>query len=139
MKKLYALGVILLLIFSIQTVHADSYPDGCTATTKYSSTTGHPCATTHQDCAPGDLYSSQTGKPCTSSTYLPGCTSTIGYSVTTGQKCDGSSTQNSTVVIPTVTPVITTTPTQTTTSTSSDTYAFSDVGFYGSNGVGSSL
>ena len=91
MKTLYALGVVLLLIFSIQTAHASAYPDGCTATTKYSSTTGHLCSIP-TTCAPGDLFSSQTGQPCNSAVYLPGCTSTLGYSITTGSKCDGSNT-----------------------------------------------
>jgi hypothetical protein len=103
MKKLYFIGVVLLLIFSIQTVHADTYPNGCTATTKYSVTTGQLCTAPVSSCAPGDLYSAQTGQPCSSSpTYLPGCTSTIGYSITTGNKCDGSApvATNATQVVP---------------------------------------
>lgn len=87
MKKLALLGVFLLVVLSIHTSYADTLPDGCTATTKYSSTTGHPC--TLPDCAPGDLFSGLTGKPC--SVFLPGCYSTQGFSVTTGHKCDGSS------------------------------------------------
>jgi|GEM_PF-3407584 len=100
MKNIFALGVVLLLIFSIQTAHASTYPDGCTATTAYSSTTGHPCTETLPDCNPGDLYSAATGRPCTQQTYLPGCTSTIGYSSTTGTKCDGSTNPNVTRVTP---------------------------------------
>lgn len=89
MKK-YILGAFLLLaLFVHPTVHADTaYPDGCTATTAYSSTTGHPC--TLPDCAPGDAYSALTGLPCGETQYLPGCYSTDGFSVTTGTKCDGS-------------------------------------------------
>lgn len=91
MKK--SLSILLFLVFALcitpALAHASDYPDGCTATTAYSSTTGHPCTT--PDCAPGDLFSGVTGQPCTSGiTYLPGCYSTIGYSVTTGSKCDGS-------------------------------------------------
>jgi hypothetical protein len=89
-KLLYALGVSLLLIFSIQTAHASTFPSGCTATSAFSSTTGHPCSETLPDCNVGDLFSAVTGRPCTQHAYLPGCTSTIGYSVTTGSKCDGS-------------------------------------------------
>lgn len=91
MKK--SLSILLFLVFALcitpALAHASDYPDGCTATTAYSSTTGHPCTT--PDCAPGDLFSGLTGLPCSSGiVYLPGCYSTIGYSVTTGTKCDGS-------------------------------------------------
>jgi hypothetical protein len=92
MKKLYALGVVLLLLFSIQTVHASTLPSGCTATSAFSSTTGHPCATSHE-CAAGALYSALTGKPCGSTvTLLVGCISTTGYSSVTGQRCDSTAT-----------------------------------------------
>ena len=51
-----------------------TYPEGCTATTAYSATTGLPC----------------TGTPTTpTTTYPAGCTSAVGYSPTTGVKCDG--------------------------------------------------
>jgi hypothetical protein len=88
MKK-YILGATLLLALFIHPVaHADTYPDGCTATTAYSVTTGHPC--TLPDCAPGDAYSALTGHPCSGTVNLPGCYSAEGFSVTTGTKCDGS-------------------------------------------------
>jgi hypothetical protein len=90
MKTLYLLGIALFLIFSIQTAHASTFPSGCTATSAFSSTTGHPCTEAVKDCDVGDLYSAVTGRPCTQQKYLPGCTSTIGYSVTTGSKCDGA-------------------------------------------------
>lgn len=86
MKKITYIALFLVLVLSIQHAHAATYPDGCTATTAYSSTTGIPC--TVQTCAPGDLFNSQTGQPC--GNYLPGCNATSLYSVTTGRKCDGS-------------------------------------------------
>lgn len=89
MKKIYLIGAFLLLVLSVHQVHADPYPDGCTTTTKYSSTTGHACSVP-MTCQPGDLYDSQTGQPCVSNAYLPGCTSLNGYSVTTGVRCDGA-------------------------------------------------
>lgn len=85
MKKLAFLGVLLLVILSLQTAHASTE---CAPGDNFSAVTGLPC-TTQKECAPGDLYNSKTGLPC-STTFLPGCTSTIGYSVTTGSKCDGS-------------------------------------------------
>lgn len=40
-------------------------PDGCTATTKFSATTGHACEYIMvADCNPGDVFSSFTGKQC---------------------------------------------------------------------------
>jgi hypothetical protein len=76
----------LLLLVSIQTVHADSLPTGCLAGYNFSPTTGQPC--TLPDCSPGDLFSGLTGKPC--GQYIPGCYSFNGYSVLTGTKCDSS-------------------------------------------------
>lgn len=105
--KRHILGAVLLLALLVHpAAHADStYPDGCTATTAYSSTTGHPC--TLPDCNPGDAYSALTGLPCSGAPYLPGCYSAEGFSVTTGAKCDGSSpaqTITSSVVSPAETP-----------------------------------
>lgn len=107
MKKLYIIGVLLLLIFSVHQVHADAYPDGCTATTTYSSTTGHLC-TLPKTCAVGDIYNSQTGQPCNQN-YLPGCSVGTLYSVLTGQKCDGSTPVGTAIATPLVAPVTTTT------------------------------
>lgn len=103
MKKTYLIGVALLLILSVHTASASSYPDGCTATTKYSSTTGHLCSVP-ATCQPGDLYDSQTGQPCSQNAYLPGCNSLVGYSVTTGVRCDGALQQ----VVDSSTPAIST-------------------------------
>lgn len=89
MKKLYILGVFLLLALSVHSVQASSYPDGCDATTKYSATTGHICVMS-PTCQPGDLYNSQTGQPCETSPYFLGCASLDGYSTVTGIKCDGA-------------------------------------------------
>lgn len=106
MKKLLPLFFLLLgLATAPAFAHAADYPDGCTATTAYSATTGHPC--TLPDCAPGDLFSGVTGKPCGGTGFLPGCWSLIGYSVTTGTKCDTPAQS----VAPTVAPVNTGTAT----------------------------
>jgi hypothetical protein len=89
MKKIYILGALILLTFSFQIVNASAFPDGCSATTKFSATTGHSCAIS-QTCVPGDLFDSMTGKPCKSGGYPIGCNSFAGFSTITGQKCDGS-------------------------------------------------
>jgi hypothetical protein len=111
MKKLAFIGVFILLSLSLQTAHASNYPDGCTATTAYSATTGHPC--TLPDCNPGDLFSAVDGHKCTAAVYLPGCFSTVGYSTTTGTRCDGSTPVQSNPIItnPTNTMPDTTQPT----------------------------
>lgn len=91
MKYLYSIGVVLLLLISIQTAHADGLPSGCLAGYNFSPTTGLPCTT--QPCQAGDLFNSDTGQPC--GTTLPaGCNSVIGYSPTTGNKCDGTGIAN---------------------------------------------
>lgn len=90
MKKLLTIGIFILLIFSVHTVHADTLPSGCLAGDNFSSTTGYPC--TLPDCNPGDLFSGIDGHRCSTTAYLPGCYSINGYSVTTGHKCDGSDT-----------------------------------------------
>lgn len=89
MKKIiYILGIVSILLIPLVT-YAVTYPDGCTATTKYSATTGKLCSNLPQnDCSPGDTYSSLTGQLCSS--YILGCVSTSGFSIVNGKKCDGS-------------------------------------------------
>jgi hypothetical protein len=67
MKKLSILAALLLLTLSAPIASATSYPDGCTATTKYSATTGHLCLSLN-NCAPGDLYSQLDGHKCGATT-----------------------------------------------------------------------
>jgi hypothetical protein len=70
-----------------------TFPQGCTSTSGYSTTTGQLCSTTinlPQGCTSTSLYSVTTGQACTTTIVLPqGCTSTSGYSITTGQLCVG--------------------------------------------------
>jgi len=87
---IYILGVLSILLIPLS-AHAAGYPNGCTATTKYSATTGKPCDyyPNPAGCQPGDLYDSNTGNPCGATVaYLPGCTSLYGYSMTTGRSCN---------------------------------------------------
>lgn len=64
MKKFIILG-LSLAFFLFTGAHATTYQSGCTATTKYSATTGNLCTLQTNDCAPGDLFSAMTGKSCT--------------------------------------------------------------------------
>lgn len=84
---MYIIGVFSILLVPLS-VNASTYPAGCSANTKYSSTTGLPCAT-KTSCQPGELFDSSNGHPCGSQTaYIPGCTSLYGYSITTGRTCN---------------------------------------------------
>lgn len=90
-KTLFYISFILVLLLPVF-VHADmiTYPDGCTVTTKFSSTTGQPCQ--KSACSPGDVFSSETGQRCSDiNISLPqGCITLEGYSPLTGTKCDGT-------------------------------------------------
>lgn len=96
MKKIYLIGVALLLAFSMQTItHADNLPAGCVAGDNFSATTGQSC-TVPEPCHAGDLYNSQTGAPCGTVNYLPGCFAGAIYSSITGNTCDDSTITNNT-------------------------------------------
>ncbi len=73
-----------------------TYPAGCTAGTKYSSSTGLPCAGGANPLIPPGCksntdyseYSATTGMPCaTTPVYPAGCSSNYGFSTTTGRSC----------------------------------------------------